>query len=304
MYSSFPLALTPDVFSQADSTPCILLCTMHNDQYLQVAKGHIEQPLVRTIHGKPIPPELIRITVSRVIPRNEEGPVPYPPDEYPTMKIGESKGWHLLWPKTHIRLDLKTTPQTTPDMQTAQIHPQTSPPLPPVASGQNSQEAGAPDRAEMSDDDDDPNWFLNTGCDIDNMGLEDDSPRYRDTDTVMPDRPQKEHPALECKKSLFAASQETPPDVAFTEPPANIISPNTILATATRAFTGGPATMAPKKGRKRGRSKVFATQPVPEKTIPIKDRIARNARKYHVSGTPILPPVALEHTTGGPPESA
>src|SRR5664279_790419 len=150
----------------------------------------------------------------------------------------------------------------------------------------------------MSDDADEPNRFLNIGCDIDNMGLEDDSPRYRDTDTVMPDRPQKEHPALECKESLFAASQETPPDVAFTEPPSNIISPNTILATASRAFAGGPATKAPKKGRKRGRSKVFATQPVPEKTIPIKDMIARNARKYHVSGTPSLPPAALEHTTG------
>src|SRR5664279_4922963 len=150
----------------------------------------------------------------------------------------------------------------------------------------------------MSDDADEPNRFLNIGCDIDNMGLEDDSPRYRDTDTVMPDHPQKEHPTLECKKSLFTASQETPPDVAFTEPPANIISPNTILAMATRAFAGGPATKAPKKGRKRGRSKVFASQPVLEKTILIKDRIARNARKYHVLGTPILAPVALEHRTG------
>ena len=57
------------------------------------------------------------------------------------MRIGQSKGWHLLWPKSHLCLD-NITPQATPTDVPVHCHP--SQPLPPDALGERREEAAAP----------------------------------------------------------------------------------------------------------------------------------------------------------------
>ena len=81
------------------------------------------------------------------------------------------------------------------------------------------------------DDDEDPNQYINTGCD--------DAQQYNSDyegadELMMPDLPEPECPTADCKKSLFMRSlEETPPDAASTHQEQRrgrplIISPTTL----------------------------------------------------------------------------
>ena len=294
------------MFLQADNTSCILL----NDQLVDVAMATIIKPKDRIMHNKQMPEGTLRVSMSRCLPGHEHMVPPYPPDE--DMLLGECKCWLMMWPKSQIRLDL-STPKTTPFGPT---HGKTSAPLPPSVLVQSRPEVGGPTvmvaagaEAANEEDNEDHDQYFNMGADIGN-GHQDDSP-YHGPDTEMHDPLEEERP-VECKKSLFVDSQETPQDVfnqmckesllAMLSPPqkdqpikpATMLSPNTLGATLYEAIKGQP-----KKARKRTKNggAASSSQPAP-KTIRVQDRIPTDARPYHISGQPILPPDVLKRVTG------
>ena len=111
---------------QADETPCTLLCNV-NGQLLDVAKGTIAKPCDRLFHGRPMPANAYRVSVTRVMLSHESLPLPLraggEDDESPTM-LGQCKSWPLLWLKNLIRVD---APGSTP--MAAPTEGKTNPPI-------------------------------------------------------------------------------------------------------------------------------------------------------------------------------
>ena len=106
--------MMPDVFSQADKVPCIMIASLQEDGTFEaVAKGYIEQPTSTTFHFQPMDPNCFKVSIACALPGHKDGSLPFPPDEEPTMRIGQSKGWHLLWLKSHLCLE-NITPEVTP----------------------------------------------------------------------------------------------------------------------------------------------------------------------------------------------
>ena len=121
------------MFSQANEVGCTFLLEVNNELQ-DVAKGSIIQPRSCVFHNLPIPPNMFRIALARVLPGCEYMDPPHQPAEADSeLKLGECLAWPLLWPKTLIRLDPAfITPQTTtPPVGSAPSHDKATPPVPP-----------------------------------------------------------------------------------------------------------------------------------------------------------------------------
>ena len=102
------------MLSQADETRCTLL--LHVDGELkEVAKGKIVTPLNRISHGMPMPDDVFRVTLSRVLPGCGALDPPHQPlDAETELNLEQCLIWPLIWPKALIRLDASTTPVDGP----------------------------------------------------------------------------------------------------------------------------------------------------------------------------------------------
>ena len=124
----------------------------------------------------------------------------------------------------------------------------------------------------------------------------------------MPDLTQKEHPTIQCKKSLFGkcSLEDTPPD-AYTQDkaaqqPANILSPNTMHAGIHAAYVETqPGPVMKKKHRKRSKkcaSNANASRSQPPLVIWVHDSVlVRDAPVVHIASRPMLPENALKGLT-------
>ena len=167
-----------DMSLQADKTPCTVL-HMINSQKVDVGKAVITKPLELTFHGQPIPVGTFRVTLSSVKAGHEDLTPPVrlggEEDETP-MRLGECKGWMLLWPKNLLRLETaESTPMTTHQqgMNTTTPPTQLPAPLVPGESGGRREEGVpivddvvGPVEQGMDDEmeEEDPLRFLNTGA--------------------------------------------------------------------------------------------------------------------------------------------
>jgi len=115
---------------------------------------------------------------------------------------------------------------------------------------------------------------------LDNMGLE------------MPDLTQKEHPTIQCKKSLFGkcSVEDTPPDACTqdkaAQQPANILSPNTMHAGIRAAYAETqPGPVMKKKHRKRSKkcaSNANASRSQPPPVIRVHDSVPFHMRRWSI----------------------
>lgn len=237
--------------------------------FMDVAKGRVLQPRNRVFHTRPMPEEMYKVTLDRVLPNcGELDPPVQPSDADSHQNIGQCLGWLLLWPKALIRLDppiLITTSQPTPDNDGSQ---------PP-----NDNRDFSPARSEKEDRLDD---FLNEFDD--GLGGQGDSP-----DDAQPHRdlPKKSH----CTKRLFS-SQEAPEAAPLFPQPA----------------LHGVLVKEPKKGRKRYTKKRpfdSSSQPVPgtKSSANPRQRVQDRVPIYgwhniHELAKPILPPSYRELLDG------
>ena len=87
------------MFSQADETPCTLLLCV-NGELKDVAKAKIVTPLNRMWHGTPMPDDVFRIMLSRVLPGcGALDPPSQPPEADNELNLEQCLVWQLRWPK-------------------------------------------------------------------------------------------------------------------------------------------------------------------------------------------------------------
>ena len=146
----------PYMFSQgAANVPCTLLHFV-NGELIDVAKVKIVEPGNRLFHGNPMPPDVYRVQLVRVLRGCDDVLPPYRPpgaDDDDVMTLSACYNWSLLWPKSQIRLGAgDTTPQTTPPVVPSPSHGKTAATLPPSAD---------PDMHMAQDPDGDDDTFSN-----------------------------------------------------------------------------------------------------------------------------------------------
>ena len=102
-----------------------------NEELVDVAVGRIVQPDNRLFHGNPMPTNVYRIQLVRVLDGYDELLPPYRPpgaDDEDVMNLRDCLSWNMLWPKCQIRLGAgDSTPRTTPPVVPAPSHGKTSP---------------------------------------------------------------------------------------------------------------------------------------------------------------------------------
>jgi len=285
------------MLSQADSVPCTFLLQV-GGELADVAKGSIVQPQDRLLHFKPMPPHVFRVSLESVLPGFAKVDPPIQPaGAEKEMKLGECFNWPLVWPKALLRLD-------PPVGASAPTLPKTTS-TPPVLESPVEDPAPRPHGKGVDVDApvlDDPGLD-----DIDDYGGFFEAGDRGDTSLpdidIQAEVPGLTEPAPNKRRRLFPAhqSQETPEaDPLFTEDQRpDVLSPNTLLRTASQAVKGPPTEplgKIPKKSRKRPTKKDHAqSQPAPV----LMDKVPTEyMRPVHVLGYPILPPRVLK-TLGG-----
>ena len=91
---------------QAEETPYTILYLIKG-QKVDVGKGMIMDPLQPTFHNQLIHVGHFRVSLSSVKSGHEDLPPPVQhvgEDDETPPRIGNCKGWVLLWPKNFIRL--------------------------------------------------------------------------------------------------------------------------------------------------------------------------------------------------------
>ena len=84
---------------------CTFLMKVDNE-FKDVTKGSIVNPLNRKLHTVDLGPGEFRVTLVRVFPDCADLDPPFqPPGADKEMKLGECLNWPLKWPKALIRLD-------------------------------------------------------------------------------------------------------------------------------------------------------------------------------------------------------
>src|SRR4051812_7667043 len=84
-----------------------------NEELVDVAVGRIVQPDNRLFHGNPMPTNVYRIQLVRVLDGYDELVPPYRPpgaDDEDVMNLRDCLSWNMLWPKCQIRLGRGTPP--------------------------------------------------------------------------------------------------------------------------------------------------------------------------------------------------
>jgi hypothetical protein len=122
---------------------------MINGQKVDVGKAVITKPLELMFQGQPIPGGHFKVTLSSVKSGQEDLPPPVwlggEDDETPP-RLGNCKGWMLLWPKNLLRLEAaESTPITTHQqtgMNTTTPPTQLPAPVVPGESGGRREEGG------------------------------------------------------------------------------------------------------------------------------------------------------------------
>lgn len=250
-------------------------------QLMDVAKGTIVQPENRKMHNVTMPPDMMRVKYSMVLPGYEQVEPPSQPqgwdDEDTAAVLNTGFGYLYLWPKSQIRLG--TEDQLNITLEAAQ-----------PAHDEDFEMGDLDNMAQNPDDDEeiDPNYgdqFVNTRF----SDLYEPGPSG--THQVAETQPAPAKPP--CKVRLFPTSQETPPPVPFTEPPRPVvplISPGTLHKTVGEVNAVAEAVKS-KKGRKRKPKGDRGQDPNPL----FRDGAVGQARnQQHVAGVPMMCKSMLE----------
>ena len=105
------------------------------------------KPKEPLFHNRPIPPDVFKVSVASVKPGHEDlaPPVLGGDDDETPRRLGDCKGWVLLWPKSLLRLEAAgSTPTSTQPQQGMNINTpptQLASPVRPGASGRGEEEA-------------------------------------------------------------------------------------------------------------------------------------------------------------------
>src|ERR1044071_9925986 len=118
------------MFLQGANVPCTLLHFV-KEELVDVAVGRIVQPDNRLFHGNPMPTNVYRIQLVRVVDGYDELLPPYRPpgaDDEEVMNLHDCLSYSMLWPKCQIFLGARnSTPRTTPLVVPAPRHGKTVP---------------------------------------------------------------------------------------------------------------------------------------------------------------------------------
>ena len=224
------------MFSQdAANVPCTLLQFV-GEELVDVARGRIVQLGHREFHGNPMPSNVYRIQLIRVLDGYDEVLPPYRPhgaDDEDVMNLRGCLNWNMLWPKSQIRLGAgDSTPWTTLPVMPAPSHGKTTV-MPSADPGHH------PTDMYMAQDRSNTNtntlfgrvdeFIEKHACEIDDFF----SPASQEPNLAAKDyHPPSGSGEMHCNKRRLFSSQETPPAAAFTETQTaevqNIISTNTL----------------------------------------------------------------------------
>ncbi|KAK1645350.1 hypothetical protein QYE76_063155 [Lolium multiflorum] len=287
------------------STPCTFLMRV-NDELKDVARGSIIRPLDKKWHTRDMADDVYRVEVDRALPGYEDLFPPNQPhgaDDDSPLNLASLKGWVLLWPKTLIRINTYSGSTASKDKHLAAPHvsvpprqpaapvviapperpaaPEVSaPPQQPAAPEVSAppQQLAAPEAEEYERDN--FQWDIPTSSQV----VHEDAPGLK----------------YVCSKKLFdsqetADEEENPKEVA-TAAVKNMLSPNTLRATATTAMDG-PA-LQPKK-RKRANKKDAQDKAAAKSKdkVPLLDKLPNNWRPLHHLGQPMLPEHVVKKLT-------
>lgn len=281
------------MFSQALSTPCTFLMRV-NDELKDVARGSILRPLDKKWHTRDMADDVYRVEVDRALPGYEDLFPPNQPhgaDDDSPLNLASLKGWVLLWPKTLIRINTYSGSTASKDKHLAAPHVSVpprqpaapvviAPPERPAAPEVSAppQQPAAPEAEEYERDN--FQWDIPTSSQV----VHEDAPALK----------------YVCSKKLFdsqeTAEEENPEEVA-TAAVKNMLSPNTLRATATTAMEG--PSVQPKK-RKRQNKKDAQDKAAAAKSkdkVPLLDKLPNNWRPLHHLGQPMLPEHVVKKLT-------
>src|SRR4051812_35645177 len=108
------------MFSQGTANvPCTLLHFVE-EELIDVAAGRIVQPGNRVFHGNPMPTNVYKVQVIRVVDGYDDLLPPYRPPGAEDEDVMDHNGclnWSLLWPKCQIRFGVRnysTPPPVVP----------------------------------------------------------------------------------------------------------------------------------------------------------------------------------------------
>src|SRR3954466_6232330 len=299
--------MTPYLFSQGANVPCTLLHFV-NEELVDVAVGRIVQPDNRLFHGNPMPTNVYRIQLVRVLDGYDELLPPYRPprDEgEDVMNLRDCLSWNMLWPKCQIRLGAgDSTPRTTPPIVSAPSHGKTAP-TPSADPGHH------PTDMDVAQDRSNTDTLLvrvdeyfneHGGCEMEELfGPASQEPNLGAKDSH---RPAGSAEMNSRNKRRVFSSQKTPPAAAFTEAETaearNVISPNTLRKAVSEQVKVPLHEKPKKKGwTRRKKGPTTASQPAP--TIHAQDGPPRPdgiMSRVHVAGRPMLSAAMLDATTG------
>ncbi|KAK1645358.1 hypothetical protein QYE76_063163 [Lolium multiflorum] len=274
------------------STPCTFLMRV-NDELKDVARGSILRPLDKKWHTRDMADDVYRVEVDRALPGYEDLFPPNQPhgaDDDSPLNLASLKGWVLLWPKTLIRINTYSGSTASKDKHLAAPHVSVpprqpaapvviAPPERPAAPEVSAppQQPAAPEAEEYEREN--FQWDIPTSSQV----VHEDAPASK----------------YVCSKKLFdsqeTAEEENPEEVA-TAAVKNMLSPNTLRATATTAMDG-PA-LQPKK-RKRANKKDAKDKAAAKSKdkVPLLDKLPNNWRPLHHLGEPMLPEHVLKKLT-------
>ncbi|KAK1670637.1 hypothetical protein QYE76_058796 [Lolium multiflorum] len=274
------------------STPCTFLMRV-NDELKDVARGSILRPLDKKWHTRDMADDVYRVEVDRALPGYEDLFPPNQPhgaDDDSPLNLASLKGWVLLWPKTLIRINTYSGSTASKDKHLAAPHVSVpprqpapvviAPPERPAAPEVSAppQQPAAPEAEEYERDN--FQWDIPTSSQV----VHEDAPGLK----------------YVCSKKLFdsqeTAEEENPEEVA-TAAVKNMLSPNTLRATATTAMEG--PSVQPKK-RKRQNKKDAQDKAAAAKSkdkVPLLDKLPNNWRPLHHLGQPMLPEHVVKKLT-------
>ncbi|KAK1565940.1 hypothetical protein QYE76_007682, partial [Lolium multiflorum] len=275
------------------STPCTFLMRV-NDELKDVARGSILRPLDKKWHTRDMEDDVYRVEVDRALPGYEDLFPPNQPhgaDDDSPLNLASLKGWVLLWPKTLIRINTYSGSTASKDKHLAAPHVSVpprqpaapvviAPPERPAAPEVSAppQQPAAPEAEEYERDN--FQWDIPTSSQV----VHEDAPGLK----------------YVCSKKLFdsqeTAEEENPEEVA-TAAVKNMLSPNTLRATATTAMEG--PSVQPKK-RKRQNKKDAQDKAAAAKSkdkVPLLDKLPNNWRPLHHLGQPMLPEHVVKKLT-------
>ncbi|KAK1605574.1 hypothetical protein QYE76_029247 [Lolium multiflorum] len=275
------------------STPCTFLMRV-NDELKDVARGSILRPLDKKWHTRDMADDVYRVEVDRALPGYEDLFPPNQPhgaDDDSPLNLASLKGWVLLWPKTLIRINTYSGSTASKDKHLAAPHVSVpprqpaapvviAPPERPAAPEVSAppQQPAAPEAEEYEREN--FQWDIPTSSQV----VHEDAPASK----------------YVCSKKLFdsqeTAEEENPEEVA-TAAVKNMLSPNTLRATATTAMEG--PSVQPKK-RKRQNKKDAQDKAAAAKSkdkVPLLDKLPNNWRPLHHLGEPMLPEHVVKKLT-------